>query len=95
MSTLNFSRVVLECDGCKKRHGEPHGHNSSREARIAAYIDGWRYIPMVKANGQYGERTDDVCDECAPTWIPRRWQPGRGSGRRLSVDDAPRQEVAE
>lgn len=92
MSTLNFSRVVLECDGCKKRHGEPHGHASSREARIAAYIDGWRYIPMVKANGQYGERTDDVCDECVPTWIPRRWQPGRGSGRRLSVNESPRPE---
>ncbi|MBM4820068.1 hypothetical protein HXP45_03025 [Streptomyces actuosus] len=38
MSALNFSRYILECDGCKKRHGDPHGHNSSQEARIAAYI---------------------------------------------------------
>jgi hypothetical protein len=92
VSTLNFNRVVLECDGCKKRHGEPHGHGSSREARIAAYIDGWRFPPMVKANGHYGERTNDVCDDCSPTWVIRQWRPGSSKGRHLMVDEAPRPE---
>ena len=90
MSAITFSRYVLECDGCKKRHGEPNGHNSSNEARIAAYIDGWRFPPMVRANGTYGSRTNDICDECIPTWVPKQWQPGRGSGRRLGRDEAPR-----
>ena len=39
MSALGFNRFILQCDGCKARHGEPHGHNSAQEARIAAYID--------------------------------------------------------
>lgn len=93
MSTFTFSRVILECDGCKKRHGEPHGHASAREARIAAYVDGWRFPPMLKANGHYGERTNDVCGECIPTWVIRRWQPGANRGRHLMVHEAPRPEA--
>lgn len=88
MSALNFSRHVLECDGCKKRHGEPHGHNSPREARIAAYIDGWRYPLMLKADDSYGTTTSDVCPDCLPGWIPQRVKQ-RNVGRRLSVDEAP------
>ncbi|AWT42814.1 MULTISPECIES: hypothetical protein [Streptomyces] len=92
MSALNFSRYILECDGCKKRHGDPHGHNSSQEARIAAYIDGWRFPSMIKSDGSIGSRTNDVCADCMTTWAPRQWATGRGSGRRLSVDQAPRAE---
>ncbi|MFV0136374.1 hypothetical protein ACLGIH_24735 [Streptomyces sp. HMX87] len=92
MSTLNFARVVLQCDGCQKRHGEPHGHNSAQEARMAAYIDGWRFPNTVKSDGSVGTGTSDVCNDCFPNWRPRHWQTGRGSGRRLSVGQAPRPE---
>ncbi|MFF8829126.1 hypothetical protein [Streptomyces sp. NPDC015131] len=92
MSSVTFSRYILECDGCKKPHGYPHGHNSAQEARIAAYIDGWRFPPMVRADGSTGVRTNDICDECMPTWTPQQWRPGRGSGRRLSIQEAPRPE---
>ena len=88
MSALNFTRYLLECDGCKKRHGEPNGHNSAREARLAAYVDGWRYPPMVKTDGGYGSSTSDVCPNCMPGWVPRRWGQ-RNSGRRLPSDEAP------
>lgn len=88
MSALTFGRYLLECDGCKKRHGEPHGHNSAREARIAAYVDGWRYPSMVKSDGSCGSSTSDVCPDCMPGWIPRRWGQ-RNSGRRLASDQAP------
>lgn len=88
MSTLTFSRYVLQCDGCKARHGEPDGHNSAHEARIAAYIDGWRYPSMVRADGTIGTRTSDVCPACMPTWMPRRWRE-RDKSRRLRNAEAP------
>jgi hypothetical protein len=89
MSSLNFTRYLLECDGCKQRHGEPNGHNSAREARLAAYVDGWRYPPMVKTDGSHGTSTSDVCPDCFPAWTLRGWGQRQGSGRRLSTDEAP------
>ncbi|MGW4822507.1 hypothetical protein ACWEP4_26825 [Streptomyces sp. NPDC004227] len=86
MSALSFNRYVLECDGCQKRHGEPHGHNSAREARIAAYIDGWRFPSLVRADGSLGNSTSDVCADCMPTWVPRRWGQRR-SGRYIPQDE--------
>jgi hypothetical protein len=88
VSTLSFNRYILQCDGCKARHGEPDGHNSAQEARIAAYVDGWRYPPMVRGDGAPGSKTSDVCPECMPTWVPQRWRE-RDGGRRLRTAEAP------
>lgn len=92
MSTLNFTRLVLVCDGCKKRHGDPHGHNSANEARVAAYIDGWRFPSTIKSNGQPGSASCDVCPDCMPTWEPQHYHARPGRSTRLSVGSAPRSE---
>ncbi|QER88602.1 hypothetical protein [Streptomyces tendae] len=88
MSTLQFLRCLLECDGCKATFGDPHGYNSPREARLAAYLAGWRFPVIRKANGQLGIATSDVCDKCMPTWQPRDWE-NRNTGRRLRAREAP------
>ncbi|MEV7976234.1 hypothetical protein [Streptomyces sp. NPDC086519] len=94
MSALTFSRLVLVCDGCQKRHGEPHGHNSAQEARIAAYIDGWRFPATVKKDGSQGTGASDVCPDCIPTWVPQRWLQRPGRGAHLPISEAPRGDVA-
>jgi hypothetical protein len=92
MSTLNFTRLILQCDGCKKRHGDPHGHNSAQEARIAAYVDGWRFPATVRANGAPGTAASDVCPDCTPAWEPQQYGQRFASSTRLSVSEAPRPE---
>lgn len=87
MSTLNFTRLILECDGCKTQHGQPHGHNSAQEARIAAYIDGWRFPSTVRADGTPGSAVSDVCPDCIPGWRPQRY--GQNGARRLATEEAP------
>ncbi|MET8506801.1 hypothetical protein ABZV60_19415 [Streptomyces sp. NPDC004787] len=93
MSTLTFSRVVLQCDGCLRRHGDPHGHNSAQEARAAAYGDGWRFPATVRADGTPGNGSSDVCGSCIPAWRPKRWGERPASSVRLPVDAAPREEA--
>jgi hypothetical protein len=88
MSRLSFLRYILQCDGCKTRHGDPIGHNSAEEARIAAYVDGWRFPALLKSDGAPGTRASDVCPECMPTWTPRRWQDGDRC-RQLAATEAP------
>jgi len=92
VSTLNFSRIVLVCDGCQKRHGDPHGHNSAQEARIAAYTDGWRFPATVRADGSPGSAACDVCPDCMPTWQPQHYHARPGRSTHLHVDKAPRTE---
>ncbi|MFE9777764.1 hypothetical protein ACFYPA_06355 [Streptomyces sp. NPDC005775] len=86
MARLTFNRVILECDGCQKRHGEPAGHNSPTEARLAGYVDGWRFPSNLRSNGQLGDTESDVCPECMPSWVPRT---RRAAGRRLRTHEAP------
>lgn len=86
MARLHFSRFLLECDGCHQRHGEPHGHNSPQEARIAAYIDGWRFPVNLKANGSPGTSEADVCPSCLPAWTLKK---RRSASRRLRASEAP------
>lgn len=76
MSALGFNRYILQCDGCKARHGDPHGHNSAQEARIAAYIDGWRYPSMLRrtAPSAVGRLT------CVRSACRRGRRSGGGSG---------------
>jgi hypothetical protein len=93
MSALGFNRYLLQCDGCKARHGEPNGHNSAHEARIAAYVDGWRYPAMIKSDGSIGTKTSDVCPDCMPTWEPQRWRE-RDKSRQLHQHEAPTAEGA-
>lgn len=88
MSTLNFTRYILECDGCGARHGAPNGHNSAQEARIAAYVDGWRYPARLKADGSVGVSTSDVCPDCMPAWTPQGRRVRKKSAR-LSNTEAP------
>ncbi|GGK18281.1 hypothetical protein GCM10011583_57700 [Streptomyces camponoticapitis] len=90
MSTLNFTRIILRCDGCLKRHGDPHGHGSAREARVAAYIDGWRFPSTARADGSPGSGSSDVCPDCLPTWEPQGYLARPSRSRRLRVDESPR-----
>lgn len=64
-------RTFLVCAGCKAEHGPPAGHSSAVEARAAAYADGWRFLPRVRASGAVSMETDDVCPYCIEGWTPR------------------------
>jgi len=88
VSTLQFLRAVLECDGCGARFGDPHGYNSPDEARTAARAAGWGFPGIRKASGHVGLATSDVCGSCLPTWQPVTWE-NRNTGRRLRANEAP------
>lgn len=80
MTTITI--YTIKCDGCDIRHRETH--DSIFEARAAAYAAGWRFPARVKANGENGRETNDVCPNCAPGWKARPssnvWASG---GRRV------------
>ena len=64
MASITLVRYLIECDGCLAVFGD-------HEARVAAYVQGWRFPSRLKANGQAGAQTSDVCAECLPDWQPR------------------------
>lgn len=72
MTTNQITRVILICDGCATEHGAPDGHPSATEARAAAYADGWRFPPQLRADGQPGTSASDACPQCLPNWQPQK-----------------------
>lgn len=81
MSGRTITKYVLGCDGCRTEMPEAQ---SATEARGAAYADGWRFPPQVKADGSTSSNANDVCPACLPTWATqpsRRRGPGNLSDR--------------
>lgn len=87
MSTLAMTRYLLECDGCQTTMGtESGGLRSALEARAAAYSEGWRFPPQLRADGTLGVNASDVCPKCIDGWTPER----RSTGSRvLKNSEAP------
>lgn len=88
MSSLTFTRYLIECDGCGAVFGSREGFESQTEARAAAYATGWRFPHVLTAKGVASNQTSDACGKCAPDWKPRQCgQKKQGFARMLSKSE--------
>ena len=88
MTTIQFIRTLIECDGCQAKFGGKEGFDSGTEARAEAYAKGWRFPNLISANGTATVRTSDVCPECVPDWQPQRFGQKENRQRILKRSEA-------
>lgn len=68
MSSLTFTRYLINCDGCEVIFGDQQGFSSLTEARAVAYSAGWRFPNRLNTKGVPANATSDVCPKCIGKW---------------------------